>query len=119
MKYTLLFLLLPLIGFSQDEGTQDQLSTLFKFKKETEANIQNIQLNLTKSHQSYKAGLAFVVIGTVFTTTSLFVVDSENLAPYFFLAGTGIVCYGIGSGFLISSRIYIGRAGRRVSFEVK
>lgn len=114
MRIILLILLMnPLFSFAQTE-TKD----VEELKKEIlllQADVENIQVNLTESEQKFKRGIAVATIGYTMVIAGGLMLgrEKDDLGKGLLIAGgvTGIT----GTIMMVDAFKYLGRAGKKKS----
>jgi hypothetical protein len=118
VRFCFIFLLvIPFIG-----QTQSNISDVDQLKKEVlqlKTEVENIQLNLSKSQSKFKRGIALATLGYTVTIAGGLMLGRKNddLGKGLLIAGgaTGIT----GTIMMVDAFKYLGRAGKSKSTQNK
>lgn len=102
-------LMMGQVDESKIQALEQDITELYKLKKETDKKFETVQLNLQKCHKEYKGGVIFQVVGLAAILAAIpFYNDSPGLATGLNVAGGA--CVIIGTIKIWNSHKYINRA---------
>lgn len=109
---TAVMMTVPFLSMGQGQDSL-QVDDLKRQILELRTDVDNIQLNLTASHQRFKRGIFMATLGYTVTIAGGLMLGRKNddLGKVMLISGGAIGC--IGTGLLIDSFKYLGRAGKR------